>query len=197
MSRLSILANRLGLSGGIGGGGDEPKEQPKKQLSYDQINQWSDFVELNPNIRGMDEMWEAFSKKFPNSGIDRNVLTNDLDRVIKVVQDRAAAWGEKSPGGLTTGMAFPKVQFEDTPYGRMNSFGQTQVPMPSPKVTYPEKLIQQKIPDDVTDVWYDTAKGLYAYEDPREGVVKFASKQAANDPKIIEIIKRNMESKQQ
>ena len=76
MNRYEILKNRLGMSAGVGGGGgDEPKEMPKKQLTYDQINQWSGFVENNPNIKGMDAMWAAFSSQFPNSGIDRLTLT--------------------------------------------------------------------------------------------------------------------------
>ena len=189
MSRYQILANRLGMSAGLGGG-DEPKEQPKKQLSYDQINQWSGFVENNPNLGSMDAMWEAFSKKFPNSGIDRLTLTQNLDNLARMTQEGANRYGNM--GGVTTGMSFPRMSFNGQDYGRVNALMQTQTPIPSPKIQYPESLVQKKIPDDVTDVWYDTEKGLYAYDDPREGVIKYAAKEAANDPKIRELIKKKM-----
>ncbi len=178
---------KLKVKTGGGGEGEQPKA---KSLSYPQINLWSDFVDKNPNIKSVDEMWEAFSKAHPKHGIDRNVLTSDLDRVIKVVQDRAKAWGEQSPNNLTTGMAFPKVQFEDTPYGRMNSYGQTQVPLPQIKSGYPERLIQKEIPKDVTDVWYDDSKGLWGYEDPREGIIKYAQKSAGYTKPVQEIIQK-------
>lgn len=166
---------KLKVKTGGGGGGEQPKATT---LSYPQINLWSDFVDANPNIRGMDAMWEAFSKANPKHNIDRNVLTTDLNRVMNVVQDRAKAWGENSPLNLTTGLAFPKVQFENTPYGRMNSYGQTEVPMPQPKVTYPAKLIQKEVPKDVKDFWWDDNKGLWGYDDPHEGVIKYAQKSA-------------------
>lgn len=190
MSRLSILENRLGLSGGIGGGGGEnPKEEPKKSLSYDQINKWSGFVEGNPSLRGMDAMWSAFSTKYPNSGIDRSVLTENLDRLMAKMQDRGKAWGYDRPDLLNTGMAFPMVYYNNTGYGRMDANGRTEVPVPQPAVQYPQKFIQNKIPDDVKDIWYDEQKGLWAYDDPHEGVVKFASKEAANTPKVRELVK--------
>ena len=194
MNRYEILKNRFGMSAGVGGGGgDEPKEIPKKQLTYDQINQWSGFVDQNPNIKGMDAMWTAFSNQFPNSGIDRLTLTQNLDNLYRMTQENANRAG--NVGGVTTGMSFPKMSFNGKDYGRVNALMQTQTPIPSPKVQYPQSLVQNKIPDDVTDVWYDQEKGLYAYDDPREGVIKFASKEAANDPKIRELIKRKMEAR--
>jgi hypothetical protein len=196
MSRYQILANRLGMSAGLGGGGgDEPKEQPKKQLSYDQINQWSGFVENNPNLGSMDAMWEAFSKKFPNSGIDRLTLTQNLDNLARMTTEGTNRFGNK--GGVTTGLSFPRMTFNGKDYGRVNALMQTQTPIPQPQTQYPEKFIQKRIPYDVTDVWYDEEKGLYAYDDPREGVIKYATKEAASDPKIIEIIKRNIEKNKQ
>jgi len=195
MSRLSILANRLGLSGGIGGGGGEnPKEEPKKSLSYDQINKWSGFVEENPNLKGMDEMWTAFSNKFPGHGIDRTVLTQNLDNLVRVTQEGVNRYGNR--GGVTTGLSFPRMSFNGKDYGRVNALMQTQEPLPSLKNEFPEKFIQKQIPGDVTDVWYDEEKGLYAYDDPREGVIKYALKSAVNDPKIMEIIKRNMQKRE-
>ena len=191
MNRYEILKNRLGLSGGIGGGGENPKELPKKQLSYDQINQWSGFVEGNPNIKGMDAMWGAFSTKFPNSGIDRTVLTENLDNLVRMTQKEVRRYGNND--GVTTGMSFPRMTFNGQDYGRVNALMQTQKPIPSHKTQYPEKLIQSKIPDDVTDIWYDQSKGLYSYEDPREGVIKFASKEAASTPRVREIIKAQYE----
>ena len=194
MNRYEILKNRLGLSAGVGGGGgDEPKEMPKKQLTYDQINQWSGFVENNPNIKGMDAMWAAFSSQFPNSGIDRLTLTQNLDNLARMTQEGANRFGNR--GGVTTGLSFPRMSFNGQDYGRVNALMQTQTPIPNPQVQYPQNLVQNKIPDDVTDVWYDQEKGLYAYDDPREGVIKFASKEAANDPKIRELIKRKMEAR--
>lgn len=190
MSRYEILANRLGMSSGLGGGGgDEP---PKKNLSYEQINKWSNFVDANPNIRGMDSMWDAFSMKYPNHGIEKSVLTSDLDSLTKIVQDRGKSFGEESPYGLTTGLSFPKMNFNGRDYGRVNSLLQTQVPIPAPKTQFPESLVNHKIPEDVTDVWYDESKGLYAYDDPQEGTIKYASKAAVNDPKIRELIKKKM-----
>jgi hypothetical protein len=175
---------KLKIKTGGGGEGEQPKAA---SLSYPQINLWSDFVDSNPNVKGMDAMWEAFSKAHPKHGIDREVLTSDLNRVMKVVQDRASAWGEESPGSLTTGMAFPKVQFENTPYGRMNSYGLTEVPMPQPKVTYPAKLIQREVPKDVKDFWWDDKKGLWGYDDPQEGVIKYAQKSAVNNTQMKDL----------
>lgn len=192
MNRYEILKNRLGMSAGIGGG-DEPKEMPKKQLTYDQINQWSGFVEQNKNINGMDAMWAAFSNKFPNSGIDRLTLTQNLDNLARMTQEGSNRFGNM--GGVTTGLSFPRMSFNGKDYGRVNALMQTQTPIPNPQVQYPQNLVQNKIPDDVTDVWYDQEKGLYAYDDPREGVIKFASKEAVNDPKIRELIKRKMETR--
>lgn len=192
MNRYKILENRLGMSAGIGGGGgEEPKEQPKKQLNYDQINQWSGFVEQNPNLKTMDELWSAFSAKYPQSGIDRLTLTQNLDNLIRMTQEGVNRYGIKD--GVTTGMAFPRMSFNGKDYGRVNALMQTQTPIPNLKVQYPEKFIQKSIPDDVTEVWYDEEKGLYAYDDPREGVIKYATKEAASTPRVREIIKAQAE----
>lgn len=194
MNRYEILKNRLGLSGGIGSkqttegyagggwGGDNPAPAPKKQLSYDQINQWSGFVEGNPNLKGMDAMWTAFSNKFPNSGIDRNVLTQNLDNLTRMTQDGVNRYG--NTGGITTGLSFPKMTFNGKDYGRVNALMQTQNPIPAMKNQFPDKFIQKSIPNEVTEFWYDEEKGLYAYNDPWEGVVKYAAKTAANDSHI-------------
>jgi len=191
MNRYEILKNRLGLSGGIGskqttegyagggGGGDNPAPAPKKQLSYDQINQWSGFVESNPNIAGMDSMWAAFSKKFPNSGIDRTVLGESIDNLTRMTQEGANRFGNR--GGVTTGLAFPKMAFNGKDYGRVNALMQTQTPIPSPQTQFPESMVQKSIPNGVTEFWYDEGKGLYAYNDPWEGTIKYAAKNAAND----------------
>jgi len=187
MSRLSILANRLGLSGGIGGGGGEnPKETPKQSLSYDQINKWSGFVEENPNLKGMDEMWTAFSNKYPGHGIDRTVLTQNLDNLVKMTQDNSNRFGNR--GGVTTGLAFPKMTFNGQDYGRVNGMMQTQTPMPNPENQYPEKLVQKSIPDGVKDFWYDDKKGLWAYDDPWEGTVKYAAKPAGSSEYVKNLV---------
>ncbi len=187
MAKLKVTKKQPVVVGGGGGEGDPPAS---KSLTYPQINLWSDFVDSNPNIKGMDSMWEAFSKKYPKHGIDRTVLTSDLDRLIKVVQDRADAWGEKSPNNLTTGMSFPKVFYEDTPYGRMNAYGKTELAVPSTNQAYPAKLVKNKIPDDVTDFWYDQEKALWAYDDPHEGVIKYAAKPAGYTEKMAEKAKQ-------
>lgn len=180
MNRYEILKNRLGMSAGVGGGGgDEPKELPKKQLTYDQINQWSGFVEQNPNIKGMDAMWTAFSNQFPNSGIDRLTLTQNLDNLARMTQEGVKRYG--NAGGVTTGLSFPKMTFNGKDYGRVNAFMKTQTPIPELQNQFPDKFVQKSIPNGVTEFWYDEEKGLYAYNDPWEGVVKYAAKTAAND----------------
>jgi|JI8StandDraft_1071087.scaffolds.fasta_scaffold196047_2 hypothetical protein len=197
MNRYEILKNRLGLSGGIGGG-EVPKKDPPPsgQLSYPQINQWSDFVEGNPGIKGMDSMWNAFSSKYPQSGIDRQVLTSNLDILMKRVQDTGRSWGEDTPHLLTPGMSFPKMFFNGKPYGRVNAMMQTETPIPQPPQQYPERLISKEIPDSVKDFWWDENKGLWAYDDPHEGVIKYAQKSAGNTPKMREIAKAAAENKQ-
>jgi len=205
MNRYEILKNRLGLSGGIGskqttegyagggGGGDDPKPKTMTPLSHEQVTMWSDFVDKNPQMKTMDELWGSFSSQNPKSGIDRDNLRMNLDALMAKIQDRGKAWGLDRPDLLTPGMSFPMVYYGDKSYGRMNAYGQTKVPVPQTNMQYPEKLVQKTIPNDVTNIWYDDTKGLYAYDDPREGVIKFASKEAANTPRVREIIKAQYE----
>lgn len=196
MNRYEILKNRLGLSGGIGGGGgsEEPKMKP---LSHEQVTLWSDFADKNKSIKSLDEMYSAFSAQYPKSGIDKNNLRMNLDTLMGKLQDRGKAWGYDRPDLMTPGLSFPMVYYNETPYGRMNAFGQTKVPVPQPNTQYPEKFVQKSIPDDVKDIWYDEVKGLWAYDDPHEGVTKFASKEAANTPRVRELVKKLYDAKQQ
>jgi len=175
---------KLKVKTGGGGEGEQPKA---KSLSYPQINLWSDFVEANPNIKGMDAMWEAFSKANPKAGIDRVILQSNLDSLMKRMQERGTAWGENSPQSLTPGLSFPRMNYNNTPFGRVNANMETEVPIPQPQQTYPAKLIQKEIPKDAKDFWWDDNKGLWAYDDPHEGVIKYAQKSAGNTPQMREI----------
>lgn len=186
------------MSAGVGGGGgDDPKPKPMTPLSHEQITLWSDFADQNPNLKTMDDLFGAFSAKYPKSGIDRDNLRMNLDSLMAKMQEREKAWGGDLADSVTPGLSFPMMYYGDKPWGRMNAFGQTKVPVPQPNTYYPEKLIQKEIPNDVTDIWWDEDKALWAYEDPREGVIKWAQKSAGNTPQMKELAKRNAEQKQQ
>ena len=169
------------------GGGGEGEEPKAKSLSYPQINMWSDFVEANPNIKGMDAMWEAFSRANPKAGIDRVVLQSNLDALTRRMQQTGQQWGETLHNQLNSGLSFPRMNFNGTPFGRVNANMETEIPIPTPKEVYPAKLIQKEIPKDVKDFWWDDNKGLWAYDDPHEGVIKYAQKSAATTPQMKDL----------
>lgn len=176
--RYQILENRLGLLSGIGG--EDPKKKP---LTYNQINQWSNYVEKNPS-RDFGLLWEGFSKLNPKSGIDKSVLKSDLDNLMKVTQQESKKDGAAVWSTAHTGYTFPRVFFNGKDYGRVNASMQTQTPIPTPTDRYPQKLISKEIPVDTKNYWFDEAKGLVAYEDPYDGTIKYAEKEAMRTPEL-------------
>lgn len=181
--RHKILANRVGLSYGIG---DPGKGKPSKSLTYEQRNKWSDYAEKNPYIK-FDELWSGFSKLNPKSGIDRSVLKSELDNLMAVTQTLAKRDGAAVYPSVHTGYAFPKISFNGVDYGRVDKNMMTQTPIPTPSTSYPTKLLVNKIPSGVTDIWFDEQKGLAAFEDPHEGVIKYADKTILQTPEAKRI----------
>ena len=174
---LPMLSNRTSLLSG----GEDPK---KKSLSYEQINLWSDFVESNPETKDLNALYRGFVKKYPKAGIDENTLKNELALLMQNTQQAAKKEGTPLYTTVNTGFAFPRVMFNGKDMGRVNAMMQTRSLIPTPKNTYPKSLISKKIPSGDTDYWFDEEKGLVGYEDPHEGVIKYAEKSAINSPAL-------------
>ena len=182
MNRHEILSNRLGISRGIGEDPGKGKK-PLPQLTYEQRNKWSEYAERNPQ-QSFDALWSGFQKVVPKSGIDRNVLKTELDTLMAKTQQEVKRDGSPLYPSAHTGYSFPKVTFNGKDYGRVNSLMQTQTPIPTPTDRYPQKLISKEIPVDTKNYWFDEAKGLVAYEDPYDGTIKYAEKEAMRTPEL-------------
>lgn len=182
ISRYDILSNRLGLSRGIGEDPGKGKK-PLPQLTYEQRNKWSEYAEKNPQ-QSFDSLWAGFQKSSPKSGINRDALKSELDALMAKTQQEVKRDGSPLYPSAHTGYSFPKVTFNGKDYGRVNALMQTQTPIPTPSTAYPQKLISKQIPSGVTNFWFDEEKGLIGYEDPWEGVIKYAEKQAMYSPEM-------------
>jgi hypothetical protein len=168
------------------GGGEEP---PKKSLSYDQINQWSDYVEKNPSVKSFDKLWMGFNKLNPKSGIDPDILLKDIDLLRAYTRQQAQRNNSEFVADANTGYSFPKMTYNGKDYGRVNAKMQTQVPIPTPETSYPENMVAKQLPDGVNDMWFDESKGLVAFVHPQTGDITYADKTVLASPKAKMISK--------
>lgn len=164
-----------------GGGGEEPKP---KNLSHAQINMWSDFVEKNKGVKDFNQLYNLFSKQYPKSGISKQILSKDLDLLNRQVQQEAKKDNSPLYTTTNTGYSFPRVTYNGKDMGRMNAMMQSEIPIPETKNSYPEKLVEKRIPRGVKNFWFDEQRGLAAYEDPQDGIIKFAQKSALHTPEM-------------
>lgn len=163
------------------GGGEDPKK-PLASLSYDQINRWSNYVENNQNKKWFNDLWKGFVSANPKSGISPEALQRDLELLNASTRRNAAQNNSEFVESANTGYSFPRMTYNGQDYGRVNGLMQTQIPIPTQRQAYPEKLIAKQLPSGVTNIWFDDSKGLVAYEDPYEGVIKYADKSVLNSP---------------
>ena len=192
MAKLKVATKTVAEGGGEG-------ENPKKSLSYDQIDAWSDFVEKNQNIKNFDSLWELFNVNNPKHNIDKDILLSDLQTLRGNTQKNADS-GTWDRSYVTTGFSFPKMTFQDettgkiVDFGRVNSMMKTRVPIPQRKTQYPQSLIKKTIPDGVKEIFYDSEKALVGYENPITGDIEYAEKYNINDPRFRKSSDQNQQN---
>lgn len=162
------------------GGGDEPKAA-SSGLTYDQINQWSDYVEANPGV-GLDVLWKGFSAKYPKSGISYDVLKADLDKLMAGSQKVAGRVRADLANSSHTGYSFPRMVVGGKDMGRVNAALQTQGSAPIPAT--PGAFRRKFIPKEATEVWLDPKDNEVKFVDPESGDIMYADRSALNDPRI-------------
>jgi len=166
-------------------GGEDPK---RKELTYDQINLWSDFADKHYK-KGMPfyEMWKSFKKANPDADIDPDVLLDDLQAVRLKAEKIARDQGITNMGHLHTGFAFPKLNYEGKDYGRMNRNMVTQV-QPAQN-SYPQRLLQKKIPEGVTEDQLVVQDGYLTWQDPKSGDIVYGEKSLIwTDPRVRDML---------
>mgnify|MGYP006921372310 CR=1 FL=1 len=168
MKKLVIAPNLIG----------EEETSKKPNLSYDQINLWSDYVEKNPGKK-IQELWVGFNKTHPKSGIDFISLQRDLDAVKQKSVGLAKKTGMMSKEETNTGYAFPKVVVDGKDYGRVNALMQTKI---APPVRKPAGRVNKLIPADAQDLFFDEVEQLPAYTNPKTGDIEYATRENLNNP---------------
>lgn len=160
-------------------GGDEPT--PPKGLTYDQINQWSDYAEANPNA-SFDVLWAGFQAKNPKSGIDKNILKTDLDKLVNANRAMGVQQGSAVAPNIHTGYSFPKMIIEGKDYGRVNADLKTAVSFNPQQSSGINRV--KVIPKEATEIWQDPKDNEIKFVDPQTGDVMYADRTALNDPRI-------------
>lgn len=166
-------------------GGEDPK--PTGTLTYDQINQWSDFVEANPG-QDLPTLWKGFTAKYPNSGVNYDILVADLAKLKMANQRLADKRGADLARTTHTGYSFPKMMVGGQNAGRVNADLRTQTPSPIVG-TRPRS---KSIPKEATEYWFDEKENEVKYIDPQSGDVMYADIGALNDPRM----KKNLQQQQ-
>lgn len=167
MAKLKVRLNK-----------EEPKAAP---LTYEQINLWSDYAERNPG-KTFEDLWVGFARNNPKSGINKEILQKDLYLLREKTQQLASKDGTDLTH-IHTGYSFPKVVVDGVDYGRVNANMATRT-APQVKSSYPASLIKKQVPSGVKEVWFDTQKGLAAYENPHTGDIEYAEKSVLNLPQF-------------
>lgn len=150
----------------------------KKPLTYEQINQWSDFAEANPGV-DLQTLWKGFSSKYPNSGIDYGVLVSDLDKLRMQNQRLAGTRSIDLAKTTHTGYSFPKMMVDGKVAGRVNADLKTQM-----SGVQSGRIRSKSIPADATEYWFDPKDNEVKYVDPKSGDVMYAEIGALNDPRM-------------
>lgn len=170
-----------------GGGliGETDGKKGKPNLTYDQINLWSDYVDKNPS-KNIVDLWRGFNKAHPKSGIDFTSLQKDLDMLknqsIGIAKRTNQITGEET----TTGYSFPRVIVDGKDYGRVNALMQTKIIPPLKK---PSVRINQRVPEGAYDVFFDEKEQLPAYTDPTTGSIEYTTRENLNHPAFKNKIK--------
>lgn len=159
--------------------GDEPK--PKSPLTYDQINQWSDYAESNPGAN-FDALWSGFTAKNPKSGIDRDILKADLAKLVNSNRALGGQVGHWDSKNLHTGFSFPKMVIEGKDYGRVNADLKTQISNNPPQSSGVNRV--KVIPPEAAEIWQDPKDNEIKFIDPKSGDVVYADRTTINDPRV-------------
>jgi len=152
----------------------------KKPLTYEQINQWSDYVEANPG-KNLDALWVGFNAKNPKSGISYDVLKGDLTKLIDANRRMGEKLGSDFAQTLHTGYSFPRMVVGGKDMGRVNADLKTQT---SESIPVTSKGAVSAIPKNATEVWFDPKDNIPKYVDPESGDIKYATIEALLDPRI-------------
>ena len=154
-----------------------------KELTQDQRNVWSDFAEAHPNLN-FDQKFELFTKVTPKSGIDKDVLKNELAQYAFHVNQaeskrtglqeplaiNKSAFGEKQL--VNTGDSFLKVFDEKGKLlGRHNKYGELEGAVES----IPGVLVaKQDIPLDIDpESIFMQGEKYVGYKDPQSGDITY------------------------
>lgn len=164
----------------------------KKPLTYEQINQWSDYVEANPNT-DFDILWGGFSSKNPKSGIDKEILKADLAKLVAANRALGEQHGHALSKSLNTGYSFPKMKVDGKDYGRVNADMKAQFSAPPVNANIPRAKI---IPQDAIEIWQDPKDREIKFIDPKSGDVVIADQTALNDPRVKKSIAQQQKDMQ-
>jgi hypothetical protein len=154
------------------------QEDPKPELSYKQINLWSDWVEKTAaGGESFDQLWSRFRADHPTTDIKPDVLYADLMELRNRSEAIARSNGISVDdiGYINTGYSFPKVVFNGKDYGRMNKHLVTEI---RPKQTEGQMpKTEKRIPDSVQDSDLVFQDGYITWPDPSTGDIVYGDKE--------------------
>jgi len=169
---------------------------PGKNLSYSQINNWSDWVEKkNLNSGKFEDAWRQFVAENPNTDINKDILKENLDRLNKTTHDKMKSLGfdsEYNRVELGSGLAFPMVIFNGQSYGRADANLISEKDPGIRMLEYPEKFMKKALPQsaDLDSISYEN--GMLTWINQETGDLEVGSKDLLyKDP----IIRRQLKKK--